>query len=121
MSGCDYQGHEFGASYLDSVCINGYLWDADSCEEPGGPLHNGGEEPCPKCNHDEWLSEHSYGVEEMGYIAQNEGKPITDCPFPQEAKEHIPGDGAIFRYLWLKGFADAVLENTPQSTGSSGK
>lgn len=48
--GCDYQGHEFGASYLDSVCIDGWLWDADSCDEPGGPLFEGGEIPCPRCN-----------------------------------------------------------------------
>ena len=47
---CDYSGHEFGASYPDSVCIDGYLWDADSCDEPGGPLYSGGEWPCPRCN-----------------------------------------------------------------------
>ena len=47
---CDYQGHEFKASYPDSVCIDGFLWDADSCDEPGGPLSIGGEIPCPKCN-----------------------------------------------------------------------
>lgn len=47
---CDYQGFEFGASYPDSTCINGYLWDADSCDEPGGPLFHGGEIPCPRCN-----------------------------------------------------------------------
>ena len=29
---CDYQGHEFGASYLDSICIDGFLWDADACD-----------------------------------------------------------------------------------------
>lgn len=34
-SGCNYAGHEFGASYPDSICIEGYLWDADSCDEPG--------------------------------------------------------------------------------------
>ena len=29
---CEYQGHELGAAYLDSCCIDGYLWDADSSE-----------------------------------------------------------------------------------------
>lgn len=49
--GCGYQGHEFGSrAYPDSVCIDGYLWDADSCEEPGGLLFFGGDIPCPKCN-----------------------------------------------------------------------
>lgn len=28
--GCDYYGNEFGAHYLDSTCIDGYLWDMDS-------------------------------------------------------------------------------------------
>lgn len=24
---CDYQGYDFGAHYIDSQCIDGYLWD----------------------------------------------------------------------------------------------
>lgn len=48
--GCDYQGSHFGATYEDACCIDGYLWDLDSCDEPGGPLRHGGEIPCPKCN-----------------------------------------------------------------------
>ncbi|HCR1674449.1 hypothetical protein [Pseudomonas aeruginosa] len=48
--GCDYRGKHFGAPYLDAQCQNGYLWDEDSCDEPGGPLLNGGDIPCPKCN-----------------------------------------------------------------------
>lgn len=49
---CDYQGHEFGASYPDSVCIDGFLWDADSGYACGDDwcYTNGGEIPCPKCN-----------------------------------------------------------------------
>lgn len=46
---CGYQGHEFGAHYPDSLCIEGYLWDADSCDGEGG-LTSGGEIPCPSCN-----------------------------------------------------------------------
>lgn len=45
---CGYTGHEFGASYPDSVCIDGYLWDADSGDEDG--LSHGGEWACPRCN-----------------------------------------------------------------------
>lgn len=55
--GCDYQGHEFGATYLDSVCIDGYLWDADSGNaDPSGDgwiYDKGGDIPCPQCNHEE--------------------------------------------------------------------
>ena len=51
--GCTFDGPWFGAPYPDAVCIDGYLWDADS----GGPgedgiwlFDSGGEEPCPQCN-----------------------------------------------------------------------
>lgn len=51
---CDYQGHEFGASYPDSVCIGGTLWDADSgypSKQYGAWVYSsGGDIPCPKCN-----------------------------------------------------------------------
>jgi len=56
---CDYQGYEFGASYyLDSICIDGFLWDADACDtDDNGDLffYNGGEIPCPQCNRDAYL------------------------------------------------------------------
>lgn len=47
---CGYEGAHFGARYPDATCIDGDLWDLDSCDEPGGPLHNGGDIPCPACN-----------------------------------------------------------------------
>ena len=47
---CDYQGQHFGASYEDGACIDVFLWDLDSCDEPGGLLSFGGEIPCPNCN-----------------------------------------------------------------------
>lgn len=52
MSGvnCGFEGPSFGASYPDGTCIEGYLWDLDSCDEPGGPLTHGGDIPCPHCN-----------------------------------------------------------------------
>lgn len=49
-SGCGYTGYEFGAGYPDSTCIDGYLWDLDSCDEPGGGLTVGGDIHCPSCN-----------------------------------------------------------------------
>lgn len=27
---CGYQGYEFGAHYLDSICCDGYLWEYKS-------------------------------------------------------------------------------------------
>lgn len=53
---CSYQGFEFGATYPDSVCIDGYLWDADSGDSCGdGWCYTvGGEIPCPRCNTEEY-------------------------------------------------------------------
>src|ERR1700733_14198180 len=50
---CDFVGQDFGACYPDSVCIDGYLWDADSGDsalEGGWNYTVGGELPCPSCN-----------------------------------------------------------------------
>lgn len=52
---CGYDGAHFGANYPDGVCIDGYLWDADSCDEPGGPLMHGGDIGCPRCNTREFV------------------------------------------------------------------
>ena len=39
----------FGASYPDAGCIDGLLWDLDSCDESG--LYSSGDNPpCPFCN-----------------------------------------------------------------------
>lgn len=48
--GCHYEAPTFGAYYPDGTCIDGYMWDLDSCDEPGGPLYSGGDMPCPWCN-----------------------------------------------------------------------
>lgn len=50
---CGYTGHEFGAHYPDSVCIDGFLWDADSGDDDG--LTHGGEWACPRCNSDRFI------------------------------------------------------------------
>lgn len=55
MKSCDYQGYEFGASYPDSICINGKLYDADSGNaDPNGDgwLYDKPAEdiPCPMCH-----------------------------------------------------------------------
>jgi len=52
---CGYEGSHFGARYPDATCIDGYLWDLDSCDEPGGQLFSGGDVPCPCCNTREYI------------------------------------------------------------------
>lgn len=48
---CGYTGSHFGAHYPDAICIDGELWDLDSCDEPGDSLlYSGGDVPCPCCN-----------------------------------------------------------------------
>lgn len=55
----------FGANYPDARCIDGYLWDLDSYDN--GQLWNGGNDPCPFCNsqeYNEWCS-NSFVQKEM--------------------------------------------------------
>ncbi len=52
---CGYQGKHFGAWYEDAICIDGELWDLDSCDEPGGGLSHGGDIPCPCCRTAEYV------------------------------------------------------------------
>lgn len=62
--GCNYEAPTFGARYPDGTCIDGYMWDLDSCDEPGGDLHSGGDIPCPWCNtteHIEWTGKQFTG------------------------------------------------------------
>lgn len=99
---CDYSGNDFGANYDDACCIDGYLWDLDSCDEPGGSLSNGGDIPCPKCNHAEWLAYVEDDVVNDGYNAFQGKKSEGDCP-----KSRFPEDQERFREWWLRGFNEA--------------
>lgn len=53
LLGCDYEAPTFGATYPDGTCIEGYMWDLDSCD--GNDLIGGPEKPCPHCNTFEYL------------------------------------------------------------------
>lgn len=46
---CGYQGYEFGAGYLDSICVDGRLFDADKCDDKGNLYEPGDYIPCPIC------------------------------------------------------------------------
>ena len=48
--GCEYQGYEFGAMYLDSVCVKGRLYDADNCDDKGNLYRPTVDIPCPICH-----------------------------------------------------------------------
>ncbi|CAM2151351.1 hypothetical protein C7399_11285 [Paraburkholderia tropica] len=52
--GCSFEGPMFGAVYPDATCIDGYLWDLDSCDDDGN-LYGGGDVPCPHCNTREYV------------------------------------------------------------------
>ena len=61
--GCGYMGHDFGATYLDSECFGGQLYDLDNGE--GGMLN----EPhdylaCPNCRMEEWLEREAEMISE---------------------------------------------------------
>lgn len=102
---CDYQGYDFGASYPDACCINGYLWDLDSCEEPGGPLYSGGELPCPQCNHEEWLEWKHDDVTDLGYIAGVDGASRSTVPFVSGGLLY-PGDIWVLCAWWWAGWKE---------------
>ena len=108
LLGCDYQGHEFGAMYLDSVCIEGFLWDADSGE--GGQVTSGGDIPCPQCNHAAWLEWWKDTLMDGGYAAADDGKPESECP--QKFGENVrPEDHPILKEWWLQGYRERMREH----------
>jgi hypothetical protein len=57
---CGYQGYEFGASYPDSLCIKGRLYDADSCDEKGRVTDTGEDIPCPMCRPEDAIKYHTH-------------------------------------------------------------
>lgn len=55
--GCGYQGYEFGAGrYPDSLCVGGWLYDADDCDEDQNLYEPMDSIPCPMCNVKEAIS-----------------------------------------------------------------
>ena len=107
---CDYQGFDFGATYPDSVCIDGVLWDADSGEstEDGWEYDLGGEIPCPECNHDAWLESMHDDIEESGWVAAEEGMPRESTFKPETLR--YPNDYETLKTWWLAGFDKRTAE-----------
>lgn len=102
---CGHQGYYFGANYMDGICIDGYMWDADSCDEPGGPLTSGGDIPCPECNRAAFIESARDDVREKGYIAGYDGEPAVP-----PVEKWMEFGRAIWVRDWLKGYAEGEAE-----------
>lgn len=106
--GCGYQGHEFGGTYPDSVCIAGQLYDADSCDEEGRMFEPCEYLPCPSCNHEVWLTNQRDDIIEVGWLAAHDGDPRSICPFPSD-KMKYPDDADRLRGWWQRGHDELSL------------
>lgn len=105
---CGYTAPYFGASYPDACCINGYLWDLDSCDEPGGGLHSGGDDPCPQCNHNAFLGDVLIHKGEEGWLAADD--KITREYQHRKLRCEQVGDEDQCRKAWLQGYDQRVEE-----------
>jgi len=116
---CDYQGYEFGAHYPDSICIDGYLWDADDgySEGDGWVYTHGGELPCPACNTKAWHARFRDEVEERGYFDRDEGMRQDENPFNRHRSVNSNGDFRKFRRWWRRGFVSHRREHLPANAG----
>jgi hypothetical protein len=102
-TGCGYTGYDFGAVYPDSICIEGYLWDLDSCEVPGGPLFHGGDIACPECNHRQWLFDQREDIENEGWLAFEQGVEYKNNPLVAAALRY-PADRWYIMVWWWDGW-----------------
>lgn len=105
---CGYQGYEFGAHYPDSICCEGYLWDADSGFD--GYLDNGGDIPCPQCNRAEWLDYYRSEIieigEEQGFEDHHHPRTVKYGGFPEVIRSDIAAMRKARRWIkrgWYRG------------------
>lgn len=84
QGGCDFSGQDFGANYPDSICIEGYLWDADSgySQDDGWVYTSGGDMPCPMCNEAEAVTAL---VQEM----RSRGKRMTKVQALVKVRDYV--------------------------------
>lgn len=106
---CQYQGYEFGANYLDSVCIDGMLWDADSgYADPNGEgwcYTHGGDIPCPLCHFKAAVSRHAEYLLQERYQGKRNPRNINPPNrkwFLNEARRQVR------RHLIREGWQDAA-------------
>lgn len=106
--GCGNEFPWFGAIYPDATCIDGFLWDLDSCDEPKGLLFSGGDWPCPYCNARKFLEYIKEETSEAGYIAFMEGESFRDNPYI--AGSRFPHLTATLQDFWREGFKEAAID-----------
>lgn len=112
-AGCGYEGYDFGASYPDSKCYGGRLYDLDNCDgeilyEPSDYI------PCPECNHEAWRDSFKEQIEMEGYLSAEAGQPKEDCPYPNTALKY-PQDGEWLKECWLRGYDALLAERNKQN------
>lgn len=112
--GCGYEGHDFGASYPDSQCYGGQLYDLDACDNDGNLYEPPEYLPCPGCNHKEWRERFREQIEMEGYEAAESGKPKAACPYPKDGLKY-PKDNPWLKRCWLRGHADFLKEQRKAS------
>lgn len=113
---CNYQGHEFGAVYPDSVCIDGYLWDADSggCDEDGNSyLDHGGDIPCPSCNAKEHIK--YYADDIINYGFESFERPLTTKMVKNVMPDLPSNHRRIAMRYWRYGRNEAIKEAKQQN------
>jgi hypothetical protein len=106
--GCDNEFPFFGAHYPDATCIEGFLWDLDSCDEPKGALLSGGDWPCPYCNASGFLEHIKEEIDEAGYIAFSDGESFLDNPYLKGSR--FPHLTAPLQDFWREGFKQASID-----------
>ncbi len=100
--GCGYTGRDFGATYIDSECSGGQLYDLDNCDDEQRLYEPGEYLACPECNHEEWLRPHLERVEDEGAGARENGQPRVH-PFVKEWLTYEK-DFEQLRDAWLRGY-----------------
>ena len=115
MKMCNFTAPYFGASYPDACCINGLLWDLDSCDEPGGGLTSGGDHACPQCNHEAFMVDVVDGKEEEGYCEGWDRNPRAYTHRTLHCEQ--PGDEERCRAAWLRGYDKGAADlDKPSNT-----
>lgn len=109
---CGYEGYEFGGSYIDSICIDGYLWDLDSCDEPGGGLTKGGDLPCPRCNTGEFLRQAlDAAQEDVAGVVQR--TPYCAAVVWENSLRKANKEAADFTMTWVSALSPFVIQDWP--------
>ena len=102
--GCGYTGNDFGATYPDSQCYGGKLYDLDNCED--GILYEPIDYiPCPQCQHKAWRERFNEEVEMEGWEAAKRGETEEDCPIVH-ADLKYPSDKRWLIACWKRGFKE---------------